>query len=178
MHVVFIFFLPFMFVDTSIPALMIGKENYLKVFTTILSCLLTFGFLLVLYYLIPNRDMRWRETWCGALIATIALQISFLLFPLYVHNFLANYVGQLGFAIILLLLFYVFGLLIVLGAQINAYFFSNIQPLSDGLGSCLSQANNQEYAHLLNETDRSNNSNDNFMNVITVDNQQQQQQQN
>ncbi len=50
---------------------------------------------------------------------------------------MTNYVGNLGFIIVVLLLFYILGLIFVIGAQINAYFFEDIQPLPAGLGDCL-----------------------------------------
>jgi uncharacterized BrkB/YihY/UPF0761 family membrane protein len=64
---------------------------------------------------------------------------------------MADYVGQLGFIIITLLLFYLFGLLFVIGAQINAFFFDNIQPLPSGLGTCLSESTDREHIQLIDE---------------------------
>jgi hypothetical protein len=57
---------------------------------------------------------------------------------------MTNYVGNLGFIIVVLLLFYILGLIFVIGAQINAYFFEDIQPLPAGLGDCLSSHINHE----------------------------------
>ena len=62
---------------------------------------------------------------------------------------MTNYVGQLGFIIIALVLFYVLGLLVVLGAQINAFFFEDIQPFSVGLITCLREFADQETLRLL-----------------------------
>ncbi len=89
--------------------------------------------------------------WCGALIAAVGLQLLLLIFPLYVHEFMADYVGQLGFIIITLLLFYLFGLLFVIGAQINAFFFDHIQPLTSGLGTCLSESVDREQIQLITD---------------------------
>ncbi len=47
--------------------------------------------------------------------------------------------GQIGFAVILLLFLYYFATILILGAQINAFFFDDYQPLVDGLGTYLSQ---------------------------------------
>jgi hypothetical protein len=41
--------------------------------------------------------------------------------------------------VILLLFFYYFATILILGAQINAYFFEHYKPLSEGLGTYLSQ---------------------------------------
>jgi uncharacterized BrkB/YihY/UPF0761 family membrane protein len=64
---------------------------------------------------------------------------------------MADYVGQLGFIIITLLLFYLFGLLFVIGAQINAFFFDHIQPLTNGLGTCLSESAGREHIQLVED---------------------------
>jgi uncharacterized BrkB/YihY/UPF0761 family membrane protein len=69
---------------------------------------------------------------------------------------MTNYVGQLGFIIITLLLFYLFGLLLVMGAQINAYFFDHIQPLSISLGNCICEFANHENTRLIDENSESN----------------------
>jgi hypothetical protein len=47
--------------------------------------------------------------------------------------------GQIGFAVILLLFFYYFATILILGAQINAFFFEQYRPLGDGLGTYLNQ---------------------------------------
>jgi uncharacterized BrkB/YihY/UPF0761 family membrane protein len=70
---------------------------------------------------------------------------------------MADYVGQLGFIIITLLLFYLFGLLFVIGAQINAFFFDNIQPLTFGLGTCLSESTDREQIQLIDDNIQPNN---------------------
>jgi len=70
---------------------------------------------------------------------------------------MADYVGQLGFIIITLLLFYLFGLLFVIGAQINAFFFDNIQPLPSGLGTCLSESTDRGHMQLIDENFQADN---------------------
>lgn len=64
---------------------------------------------------------------------------------------MADYVGQLGFIIITLLLFYLFGLLFVIGAQVNAFFFDHIQPLPTGLGTLLSESADREHIQLIDD---------------------------
>lgn len=76
---------------------------------------LLIGFILcqIIYYFIPNKRMSIRETWCGALFASIALQLFVLLFPVYVKAFMNSYAGILlyqiecAFNLILLLSFQV-----------------------------------------------------------------------
>ena len=53
---------------------------------------------------------------------------------------MGSFIGLIGFAIILITFFYYFSIIVILGAQINAYFFDRIQPLTEDLGTFLSQA--------------------------------------
>jgi len=76
---------------------------------------------------------------------------------------MSNYVGQFGFIIITLLFFYLFGLLLIIGAQINAYFFYRIEPLSTGLGNCICEFTNHENRLLIDENLQPNN------NILTLD---------
>jgi hypothetical protein len=46
--------------------------------------------------------------------------------------------GLIGFAVILLLFFFYFATILILGAQINAFFFEHYKPLRDGLGTYIS----------------------------------------
>jgi len=105
----------------------------------IFSLLVAFALFEGIYLLIPNKKMTFKVTWCGALVAACTLELFIILFPLYVRYFMGNYAGQIGFAVILLLFFYYFATILILGAQINAFFFENYQPLLDGLGTYLNQ---------------------------------------
>ena len=60
------------------------------------------------------------------------MQLFLVLFPIYTTLFLNNYIGQVGFVLILLLFFYIFMLILLLGAEINAFFAEGIRvPQSD-----------------------------------------------
>ena len=60
------------------------------------------------------------------------MQLFLVLFPIYATLFLNNYIGQVGFVLILLLFFYIFMLILLLGAEINAFFAEGIRvPQSD-----------------------------------------------
>lgn len=175
MILAFITIMPFIIIFSSIPAIMERHESFYQFLTTAFSGLLTFIFFQLIYIILPKRQMSWKHTyaklipfsnnhisfffsrWCGAIIVAVGLQLLLLLFPLYVHQFMADYVGQLGFIIIILLLFYVFGLLFVIGAQINAFFFDHIQPLTAGLGTCLSESTDREQIQLIDENFEPNN---------------------
>lgn len=82
------------------------------------------GFLLflILYGGVPNRRLRLRHIWPGALFACLALDILSQLFPLYLRlNQGLNQYGQ-TFALLFVLLafFYFLGLITMLGVEVNA----------------------------------------------------------
>ncbi|CAF4192683.1 unnamed protein product, partial [Adineta steineri] len=72
------------------------------------------------------------------------LEIFIILFPLYVRQFMGNYAGQIGFAVILILFFYYFAIILIIGAQINAYYFEQYPPYPDALGTYLSKINGEQ----------------------------------
>lgn len=84
-----------------------------------------------IYIIVPNQKISFRKSWLGAVIAAVLLQIYLTLFPLYAARLLGGYVGQVGFAIILLAFFYYFAIIILLGAEINAFFAEGI-PATPG----------------------------------------------
>lgn len=52
--------------------------------------------------------------------------------------------GQIGFAVILILFFYYFALILILGAQVNAHFFEKYPPLPQPLGTYLSRMREED----------------------------------
>lgn len=92
-----------------------------------------------IYVLVPYRHIRFqtlglhiRNSWHGALVSTVAMQLGLQLFPLYVNSFLNSYIGQVGLAVITLLFFYLFALILLLGAEVNAFYAEGIRvPKSD-----------------------------------------------
>lgn len=82
------------------------------------------GFVLFfgIYYVVPNRRRRAREVWPGALLAGIGFEALTLLFPTYIK--LNPGINQFGkaFALLFVLVafFFFFGLITMLGAELNA----------------------------------------------------------
>lgn len=146
MLILFIIFLVFIFVIGGIPAFAInalpnqnGAQFGIFVAGIVISIFLGFIFFMLIYLIIPNKKIKGRHIWCGALLAAILLDIFVVLFPLYIRRFMDSFIGLIGFAVILLTFFYYFGLIVILGAQVNSYFFERIQPFPDGLGTFISQ---------------------------------------
>lgn len=76
----------------------------------------------LLYYFGPDADQDWVWITPGAVVATLLWLIASLLFKVYIANFTdynATY-GTVGGVIVLLLWFYVSGLAILAGAELNA----------------------------------------------------------
>jgi membrane protein len=87
----------------------------------------------VMYVVIPKQHIAFAKSWRGTLVAAGALQIFLAFFPLYITHFLGGYLGQIGFAVILLAFFYYFGFILLLGAEINAFYAQDIQNAIDDL---------------------------------------------
>ncbi|CAF1475789.1 unnamed protein product [Rotaria magnacalcarata] len=152
MILAFITITPFIILFSSVPAILESHQGFYQFLVIFTSCILSFIFIELIYVIVPKRQMRWKHTWCGALVAAVGLQLVLLIFPWYVHQFMNDYAGQLGFVIVILLFFYLFGLLFVIGAQINAFFFDHIQPLKAGLGTCLCESVDRELIQLTDES--------------------------
>ncbi|CAF0803197.1 unnamed protein product [Adineta ricciae] len=156
MLLLFLILIPLMIVASSMPSILLHKiANVAGRFGTyvlgiITSFAITFLLFEVIYLLIPNRKMTFEHTWRGAILVSGALQLFMILFPLYVRNCLTSYTGQIGFAIILILFLFYFAILLLLGAQINAFVYEHIQPLPVPLGTFLNQF--MEHAHQQTES--------------------------
>jgi membrane protein len=76
----------------------------------------------LVYYFAPNRRARWAWITTGSALATALWILTSFGFKLYVVNF-ANYTatyGAIGGAIVTMMWFYVSGLALLVGAEVNA----------------------------------------------------------
>jgi len=113
------------------------------------SIILSLFLFQAIYVVVPSRHISMRtighhirNSWQGALVATIALQLLLQLFQPYAALFLNSYIGQLGFVLILLLYFYFFTLILLFGAEINAFFAEGIRVPQNDL---ITQASKDDY---------------------------------
>jgi uncharacterized BrkB/YihY/UPF0761 family membrane protein len=113
---VFILLIPVMLLASSI-----GLRGFLG---GLIASLILFQ---AVYMLVPNQKVSWRKSWRGTLVASAALQIYAALFPLYIRHFLGSYTGNTGFAIVLLLFFYYFALILLIGAEVNAFYADGVR---------------------------------------------------
>ncbi|GGB68423.1 YihY/virulence factor BrkB family protein [Fictibacillus barbaricus] len=78
----------------------------------------------VLYYMAPCKKLKYSEIWYGSLVATFLWQIVSAGFAFYVDHF-GNYsatYGSIGAIIVLMLWFYLTGIVLLSGGVLNATF--------------------------------------------------------
>ena len=95
-----------------------GFLSYL--YALLVSTALLLGMTWSLYRLLTNTPLTWRETLPGAIVASILLQASFQVFPVFVR--LSNKLIALqayGGLVLLLVWLYVMANILVLGAEVN-----------------------------------------------------------
>jgi membrane protein len=91
--------------------------------TLAISTAVTFGFTFAVYRLLPNTPVTWREALPGAIAATILLQLSFAVLPVYLN--VAKTLPALkafGGIVLLLTWLYLMGNIVMLGAELNWWF--------------------------------------------------------
>jgi membrane protein len=102
---------------------------------------------LVIYMVVPPVRVRFRDAWPGALAAAILFGIFEVIFPLYFTVFMHGNTryGAAGAAILVLIVWlWIFALVTVLGAQINAVAMG-LEPLPCGLDRVFARA----YTHMV-----------------------------
>ena len=102
-----------------------GIVNVIQFLTGYLAAYLLFQ---AIYIIIPNQKIRFRKSWLGAATAALLLQLYVVFFPLYIEHFLSGLVAAIGSVVILLIFFYYFSMILILGAEINAFFAEGIKP--------------------------------------------------
>lgn len=133
----FVALIPIIILASAVPALVFSllQETFLKqifgnsfffslsgIIGGLIACYLLFQ---VIYIVVPNQKISYRNSWRGAVVAAALLEAFLVLFPLYVAHFLGFFAGALGL-LILLIFFYYFALILFLGAEINAFFAEGI----------------------------------------------------
>ncbi|MGE8203076.1 YihY/virulence factor BrkB family protein [Heyndrickxia sp. NPDC080065] len=100
-------------------------EKFAAVWTAlrwIISPIILFIVFVGIYYFAPNKKIKCLSVFPGAFIATLGWALVSLAFSYYVSNFghyTAAY-GSLGGIIVLMLWFYISGIILIIGGEINA----------------------------------------------------------
>jgi uncharacterized BrkB/YihY/UPF0761 family membrane protein len=87
----------------------------------------------IIYLVVPNQHISFRESWFGALLAAAATQAYLQLFPFYVTHFLSGYTGTVGFAIIFIFFFYFFAVILLGGAEVNAFYAQGKRAIPENM---------------------------------------------
>ncbi|WP_188455193.1 YihY/virulence factor BrkB family protein [Virgibacillus oceani] len=101
------------------------SDNFINLWGTfrwVISSVVFFIVLTALYKLAPNKRIYFKNAIWGALFATVLWQLVSLAFSFYVNtigNYSAMY-GSLGTVIILMIWFYISGIIIIAGGVMNA----------------------------------------------------------
>lgn len=147
MLIVFIILIPIMVFASSTPTILFSSIGNLPILRSIhgssfiiislggiLGGLLT-AFLLfeIIYIVVPNQRISWKNSWPGAAFAALATEIFLAVFPFVISHFFSGYAGPLGFAVILLLFFYYFAIILLIGAEVNAFFFEEVRPIPNDI---------------------------------------------
>jgi membrane protein len=97
----------------------IGNHAVADVLSLIISSTAVFVFLLTVYYLLTNVKLRLRAVLPGAIVATVLLEATFQLLPLYGEYAKENVTLQIGSPAVLIVWLYVMANAIVFGAEVN-----------------------------------------------------------
>lgn len=101
----------------------------------------------LIYSILPNRRIRFFEVWQGAALAAALLVAYLAIFPLYTLLLLRPnaYGAAAGFVILLLFFVYYFSLILLLGAELNAWVGGQRRP-DGGISSYVGQQSAQAAA--------------------------------
>ncbi|WP_062047531.1 YihY/virulence factor BrkB family protein [Bacillus sp. JCM 19034] len=97
----------------------------LKMLRWIIGITLMSLILMIVYRLAPNMKLTFSQVLIGAFVATIGWQLISIAFSTYISHFgqfSATY-GSLGGVIVLMLWFFLTGLILVIGGQVNAVLY-------------------------------------------------------
>ncbi len=149
MLILFVIFTPVLVLASTVPGIIlsilqntaIGDNNAVtSIFGVISSLIVSFLLFEVFYVFIPNRAEnaqsimhRFSTSWKGAAVAAVVLELMLLFFPTYIRLFTKGYVGQIGLILAVVAFFYLFALIILLGAEVNAFFEEGIRPSDNNL---------------------------------------------
>jgi membrane protein len=97
-----------------------GSQVFWGIVDFAASLALVFAVFIMLYRFLPRTDVRFRDVWLGALLASIAWVIVKQLFAAYLGSSFANYnavYGTMGTVIALLTWIYISSVIILFGAE-------------------------------------------------------------
>jgi YihY family inner membrane protein len=156
MLLVFVILAPLMLFASSLPGVLhsfaqktsLGQTELVSsgigfdFLTIFVGFLATWVLIEIIYLVVPNQHISLRESWFGALLAAIATQAYLQLFPFYVTHFLSGYTGTVGFAIIFIFFFYFFAVILLGGAEINAFYAQGKRAIPENMAGLVHAVTN------------------------------------
>jgi YihY family inner membrane protein len=147
MLLVYVLLAPFMLFANSIPSVVhsfvqktpLGQSQIVssgigfEILTIFCGLLASWILIEIIYLVVPNQHISFRESWFGALLAAIVTQAYLQLFPFYATHFLGGYTGTVGFAIIFIFFFYFFAVILLGGAEVNAFYAQGKRALPENM---------------------------------------------
>ncbi len=147
MLVVFVILIPIMVFASAAPTIVFSSLTKLPILSNIPGSSFIFisiggilgGFITafilfeIIYIVVPNQRISWKNSWRGAVFAALATEIFLAVFPFIISHFFSGYAGPLGFAVILLLFFYYFAMILLIGGEVNAFFFERVLPIPNDI---------------------------------------------
>lgn len=116
----------FLFAQLELSAQFISVWNALR---WLVSSIIIFVIFIGLYWLAPSKKFACRSAIPGAAFATIGWILTSFAFSYYVSNF-GNYsatYGSIGAIIVLMIWFYISGIIIIIGGEVNAFFSNRVK---------------------------------------------------
>jgi membrane protein len=102
--------------------------------TMVFSSIGSFLFLIAVYRYLTNVELRRGDVWPGAVVGAVLFQMSFQALPLYLRfSDQLRALRAFGGLVILLVWLYLMANIIVLGAEINWFYWSRRQPSDEEL---------------------------------------------
>ncbi len=138
MVLLFVILVPIMVLASSLPAVVFsllqktpisqlpGQGLLLSVSGIVSGLIGAYVLFQVIYMVVPNQKISFRNSWRGAVVAAVLLELYLVLFPLYVTTFLGSFASAVG-VLILLIFFYYFAIILFLGAEVNAFFVEGVR---------------------------------------------------
>jgi membrane protein len=106
-----------------------------RVLSRLIPWMLMYTMFLLLYWWVPNTEVKWSEANWGALLATSAWEINRASFIWYLNSGLARYqliYGSLGAVVALMLWIYLSSLITLFGAHLSAAIARQQRPKVEG----------------------------------------------
>ena len=153
---VFVILAPFMLFASSIPSILhsfaqktslsqtqiVSSGIGFELLTIFCGFLATWILIEIIYLVVPHQHISFRESWFGALLAAAATQAYLQLFPFYVTHFLSGYTGTVGFAIIFIFFFYFFAVILLGGAEVNAFYAQGKRAIPENMAGLVHAVTN------------------------------------